>query len=77
MNKVSNYEKLLEAFGEKKVKTKHLKQKADKKKAAKKAPAKKAAAKAAASRLNVTHEKPASFCRELKHGGRAILIAGL
>ncbi len=36
MNKVSNYEKLLEAFGEKKVKTKHLKQKADKKKAAKK-----------------------------------------
>jgi len=34
--KVSNYDKLLEAFGEKKVKTKHLKQKADKKKAAKK-----------------------------------------
>ena len=36
MNKVSNYDKLLEAFGEKKVKTKHLKQKADKKKAVKK-----------------------------------------
>ena len=36
MSKVSNYDKLLEAFGEKKVKTKHLKQKADKKKAAKK-----------------------------------------
>ena len=34
--KVSNYDKLLEAFGQKKVKTKHLKQKADKKKAAKK-----------------------------------------
>jgi cell division FtsZ-interacting protein ZapD len=36
MNKVSNYEKLLEAFEEKKVKTKHLKQKAEKKKAVKK-----------------------------------------
>ena len=36
MNKVSNYEKLLEAFGEKKVKTKHLIKKAEKKKAAKK-----------------------------------------
>ena len=36
MSKVSNYDKLLEAFGEKKVKTKHLIKKADKKKAAKK-----------------------------------------
>ena len=36
MNKVSNYEKLLEAFGEKKVKTKHLIKKTEKKKAAKK-----------------------------------------
>ena len=36
MSKVSNYDKLLEAFGKEKVKTKHLKQKADKKKAAKK-----------------------------------------
>ena len=34
--KVSNYDKLLEAFGQKKVKTKHLIKKADKKKAAKK-----------------------------------------
>jgi len=36
MSKVSNYDKLLEAFGEKKVKTKHLIKKAEKKKAAKK-----------------------------------------
>lgn len=38
---------------------------------------KKAAANAATSRLNVTYEKPTSFCRELKHGGRTILVAGL
>jgi cell division FtsZ-interacting protein ZapD len=36
MSKVSNYDKLLEAFGKETVKTKHLKQKADKKKIAKK-----------------------------------------